>query len=280
MARSAASRQEASWGEFTYAMTSRPTQVADLHMAAQDYGESEMEVWSNLTWADYRVLAASAMFFVNRDDAMKNLDSAKRIYEGLTDFADSDTISNRARLGLARVYEMQNDLDEARKTYETVGGTLSEIAKNRAEALGKADAGETFRWLATARATTPPPPPGPGTPGERPLFDTEFSPAPPGAPGTPDPAVVGDDLFDFTTPKTEDSTDRYTEPGTGTLTEGALETDAEESAAEPAEEETAEEEPAEETPAEETPAEPPSGDTTESPPADGDPAEDTTSDLP
>lgn len=184
IARSATADRERAWEEYTYALTSDPTQVESLQLAAQDHVGTPMETWSNLIWADYQIASASGRFFRNRAEADQQIQSALAIYESLADNVASELLRDRAKLGLARALELKGELEKAREMYEQVGGAFALIAKARSMALAEQpDAEATFAWLATAVASARPRlPEGSGVPGEKPLFETDFSPTPQGEP--------------------------------------------------------------------------------------------------
>ena len=105
----------------------------------------------------------------------------------------------RAHLGLARVYEMQNELDKAREQYDQVTGPYAKYAKAQAERLATPEAQETYAWLATAQPPRPVQPMGPGTPGKRPDFSPGEIPLPnatnPG-PAAPSEGKSASETFD------------------------------------------------------------------------------------
>jgi hypothetical protein len=78
-------------------------------------------------------------------------------------------------LGVARVYEMQGEIDKARQEYEQVTGTFAKYAKVQAERLADPDSKDTYEWLAHAEPPRTAIPSGPGTPGKGPeLFPSDI----------------------------------------------------------------------------------------------------------
>ena len=100
-------------------------------------------------------------------------------YQGVIQSSSDERLTNRARLGLARIYEMENHLDKVRAQYREVTGAYAEYAKREAERLDKPDSQDTYTWLATAQPPRQQVPMGPGVPGQTP----PFSPADLGLPG-------------------------------------------------------------------------------------------------
>ena len=182
-----------------------------------------MQQMADVTWADSQVWIAARDYIYNRPAAMEAITKALSAYQSVIQSSDDERLVNRARLGVARAYEIQGKLDEAAKSYGEVKGAFEEYAKRQAERLAKPEAKDTYAWLATARPKLPQAPTGPGTPGVQPEFsagelalpgDTTGA-APPS--GTPATGQTLDDLLkglevDFNTPT---GNDRYA-PGTTT----------------------------------------------------------------
>jgi tetratricopeptide (TPR) repeat protein len=168
---SAASKSEA-WDSYNFAVGSQPMNVEQLRQAAEEFPGTAMQQMADLTWADSQVFMASNQYISNRNAANSALQNANSAYQRVLQTADNDRIKSRAQLGLARVYEMQGELDKAKTQYEQVVGPYAKYAKEQAERLATAESKDTYAWLKTAQAPRPVAPTGPGTPGQRP----EFSP--------------------------------------------------------------------------------------------------------
>lgn len=188
---SSAARKSESWDTFNHAVTSTPPNLDELHRSAQDYPGTPIQQISDVTWADAQVYIASRGYLANRPKALETLNPAMSAYEGVIQSSKDEQLTGRARLGLARIYEMQNKLDKAREEYGKVTGAYANYAKIQVERLNKPDVQDTYAWLATAQIPLPKAPAGPGTPGQRP----EFSPGEMNLPATA-PAAG---------PKTEDT---------------------------------------------------------------------------
>jgi tetratricopeptide (TPR) repeat protein len=219
---SSSARKSEAWDTFNRTVTSTsfgmPPSLDDLHRTAQEYPGTPMQQIADVTWADAQVYIASRTYLANRPKALETLNAAMSAYEGVLQSEKDDRLIGRARLGLARIYEMQNKLDKAREEYGKVTGAYAKYAQAQAERLGKPDVQETYAWLATAQIPLPKSPAGPGTPGQRP----EFSPGemnlpttgPPAAPKTED-TKAANDAFDNLLKslkddsKKGDSPDRY-----------------------------------------------------------------------
>jgi hypothetical protein len=141
--------------------------------ASEDYAGSAMQEWAFAAWADRQLWIAAERYLIDRDDANKRLTNIAGVYEELASSAGEPEVRNRARMGLARISEMQNRLDDARKQYGLVEGSLAPLAAERIKALESKEAQDVCEWLATADLPKPRPAAGPGTPGARPGFDAE-----------------------------------------------------------------------------------------------------------
>jgi hypothetical protein len=102
------------------------------------------------------------------------LRNAEGIYNEFANSARDAQVLNRARYGLARVYELQNKLDEARDKYLTVRGELQLLASSRAEQLDSEQVRDASDWLATAVLPTRDLTGGQGATGVRPGFETSL----------------------------------------------------------------------------------------------------------
>ncbi|WP_428304276.1 hypothetical protein [Lacipirellula sp.] len=272
-------RNSEAWHELEVGLLEGDVESRNLRTIAdrEDLQGTEMQEWAYMSWADRQLLRASQLYLTNREDAKKRLDEIESIYEQFADGASNSELKSRARLGLARVSEMQGDITDAIAQYELVDGAFAELAEDRIKALKAKPAKETIEWLATVELPKRTPPTGPGSPGARPGFEA----APPSA----DQGGVN---FETTQSleeilggikAAEDEGKRYSEGAAPA--EGAAAPAAETPAAGTTETPAAEEKPAATTPAAETPAaETPAADApaatetpAESPAADGAAAE-------
>lgn len=206
---SSSTRNSEAWDTFNQAVTSAPPNLDEIHRTAQEYPGTPMQQMADVTWADAQVYIAARGYLANRPKALETLNSATSAYEGVIQSCKDERLINRARLGLARIYEMQNKLDAARDQYGKVTGAYATYAQAQIERLNKPDAQDTYAWLATAQMPRTQPPAGPGTPGQRP----EFSPgemnlpaaSPAAAPKTEDSKAASDAFDDLLKSLKEDS---------------------------------------------------------------------------
>lgn len=180
-------RSSGAWDVFNLAIGSVPPNLEVLRQTAQENEGTPMQRLADVTWADGQVFVASQMYVMNHKAASEALNNAASAYQAVIQTSDDPQITGRARLGLGRVYEMQNDLEKARQQYEQVTGAYAKYAKAQAERLAKPEAKDAYAWLATAQAPMNHPPVGPGTPGKSP----EFTPGEIALPKAGDAAAPG-----------------------------------------------------------------------------------------
>jgi len=164
---SSSARRDEAWDTFNYAVVAQPMNMDLLHQAADAFPGTEMQALADLTWADGQAMAAANAYIANRPIANKSLEQAGTAYQKVLSTSHDERLAGRAHLGLARVYEMQNELDKARAEYGKVTGPFAAYAKEQAERLAKPEAKEAYDWLATAEPPRPKAPVGPGMPGHK-----------------------------------------------------------------------------------------------------------------
>jgi hypothetical protein len=171
-AHTAAQEREA-WDEYQLAVLQGDDELRQVERVArgEDFAGSRMQEWAYITWADRQLWLAAREYLVNREAAKERLNDIAAIYEQFADMAVNADVKNRARLGLARVSEMQNDLDEARRQYALVQGPLKPVADARLKELESEEAEKVTQWLATVELPKRAPPAGGGLPGGRPEFE-------------------------------------------------------------------------------------------------------------
>lgn len=246
---SQAKRQE-SWSDYATKMTSRPSSLADrmesLESVAKAYPDSAAGQWASLAYANTAMADVSQQYFSKGPKMAKLVEKIESVYSELARNASDSSLRNQAKLGLARVLEMQGKLEESLKQYNQVSGILEKTAQDRVKELSKPDSAETLKWLADAKMIIPTVPSGPGVPGLRPGFNTEFSPTPQS--GSPFQKALDDALG---TSKSGTSESPFSLFPSDTPAEGAGSSDA----SKPVETPSAEKTPTEKTaPAEEAPS--------------------------
>ena len=224
-----AAKQEAAWDAFAMAQdTTDPELMSVLEVAENSaYQNTTMPEWAYATWADRQLLLANQAYLADRNAALSRTEKIEGIYRNLIDSANDAEVRNRARFGLACVYELQNKLDEAKQQYAAVQGDLVGLASERAAHLDSPEVQESLTWLATAEL---PKPSASNLPGGRPSFDAEM----PSTEGGELDTQTLENLLQNLTKETAPTEKRYGEGEEAT--EGAEENSE---AAEPATEEAA-----------------------------------------
>lgn len=161
------------WEAYAMATDSSDPEMKGLQRVAGDekYAGTKMSEWAYVGWADRQVLNAMRYYFLDREKTEEILRSAEGIYQGFSKDASDPEVLNRARFGLARVYELQNKVDKAKEQYLTVRGNFQPQAAARAEHLASEDVKQTYDWLASADLPKRDLTGGSGATGVRPDFD-------------------------------------------------------------------------------------------------------------
>ncbi|MCH8839192.1 MAG: hypothetical protein IH831_00660 [Planctomycetes bacterium] len=170
------SQQEAAWDAYALAVNTSDMEMDNLQRVATNdaHAGTVMQEWAFATWADRQLALASQAYLIDRTDTKERLRRVVSVYEQLAESAGDEQLRNRARYGLAQVYEMQNRLDDARRQYDLVQGDLEAIARVRADHMLAPGVQEAYDWLATAELPRRALRDAPGTPGSRPAFEAEL----------------------------------------------------------------------------------------------------------
>lgn len=142
------------WRSFAVAVEGAQPDLNLLKQAAEANPDTNVGEWSEVTWADGRLYQATLQYFRNRDAANTALDEAVEVYERMIT-ATEQAVAERAKFQLARAYELQGKLDEARDQYKRVTGAFAEVAQQRAEQLDSKAVKESYAWI-TATKSAPP----------------------------------------------------------------------------------------------------------------------------
>ncbi len=153
-----AEKQERAWEAFALATYSRELDLSSLQEVAvsDEYAGSDVQEWAYLTWADRQVQLAAQAYLDNRERSTELLKPALSAYESVASLSADQQLVDRARLGLARVYEMQNQPDRAKQEYELVQGDFATVAAAAIRRLEDSSAAGDLAWLATAPLPRPP----------------------------------------------------------------------------------------------------------------------------
>lgn len=203
-----AARQAEAWNSYNDAVMSGSPNLELLRKSAGEYPDSPMQEFADITWADGELYRASVLYIHNRLASDESANRAMSTYQSLLSETEDALIRSRAHFGLARIYELRNELDKAIEEYGKVEGGFKLIADERVKQLGKPATQEVYAWLATAQGPTSSAPSGPGTPGLSPRFS-------PGEIALPTASKEGAEITDeasasidelFSTPENVDTT--------------------------------------------------------------------------
>lgn len=163
-------RQSAAWNSYNEAVEGMQPNIDQLRESAEEYPDSPMQQFADITWADGQLYLGSLYYFANRPAANEAMNRAMATYQGLLRETKDERVKGRAHFGLARLYELQSDLEKAKGEYKLVTGGFAAVAEQRIKELDKPDTKEIYTWLATAEGPRRTSPTGPGTPGQQPQF--------------------------------------------------------------------------------------------------------------
>lgn len=190
-------RQSAAWNSYNTAVEGMLPDLTTLRQSAEEYPDSPMQQWADITWADGQVWMASRAFIQNRSAALEALSRAEGTYQSLLKGSPDVQMQGRAHFGLGRAHEIRGDVDKAMSEYLATKGAFAKLAEQRAKQLEEPAAKDVYAWLATAEAPRRALPAGGGIPGNRPGFapgDLDLPAA--GATGTESGAAMTvEDLF-------------------------------------------------------------------------------------
>jgi hypothetical protein len=143
-----ASKSKAAWEAYALAVNSTDPELMQLQQVAEEYPDTTMQEWAYATWADRQLMIASSRYLIDREAARERLRKVQGKYEFIVNSGDPQ-IRDRAHFGLARVYEMLDQLDQAKNEYALVQGDLAKLATERTNQLESDTVQQSCKWLAT-----------------------------------------------------------------------------------------------------------------------------------
>lgn len=195
------SRDEAAWSAYFEALNFRDLDTGGQKLKVsklkevldkRDYSGTPAMAWTRLALADVLLdEGIDQLFNVSRPEGEDNIAAAKKNYEKLLkeeipklDARNARLIKERATIGLAKAQESLGDVDDAKKTYEQAEkdfplSAYKGYAKERATELAKPAAAEFYDWFRQQEPKRATMPGGPGTPGQRPSFESLLDEASP-----------------------------------------------------------------------------------------------------
>jgi hypothetical protein len=153
------------WSTYFDAFNDREPQRILQDLTTKQSG-SKAAWWAQAALGDINLSEGTAALYTDRKEAQKRLEAAEAAYKQVEQ-ADDPMLKNRARLGLARVYESLFKPNDARKYYEQVAASekdspLGKQAATDAKRLKDSRELAFLDWFATQTPKRPVPFPGVG----------------------------------------------------------------------------------------------------------------------
>lgn len=118
------------WSKYFSAFNERDPGVA-LEDVAKEIPTTAPGLWAQQSIGDMNSSRGLMQLFSDREAAKTSLEKAEEAYKAVLAGAADPMLKNRARLGLAKVYEGLNRTDEAKKLFEEI------VAADKDSAIGK-----------------------------------------------------------------------------------------------------------------------------------------------
>lgn len=161
-----AAEMGAGWSDFLAAFAA--TDPDALEEVANLHDGSTAGIWARLSAGEIKVAMGTGQLFTDRDEAEKSLKAAREHFDAVVKEAGGQPqLVERARFGLAQVYESLSDIEKAQKYYDEVAktspdSTLGQLAKQRFERLSDKSVQRWYAWFERQEPKPPMPPGGMG----------------------------------------------------------------------------------------------------------------------
>jgi hypothetical protein len=154
----------ASWSDYLAAFRSEDADA--LEEVAKLHGGTTAALWARQSAGDIKLAMGSRQLFVDRDEAEDALKDAEEHFLAVENDATGHAeLVQRARYGLAQVYESLSKLDKAREYYDEVArsapeSSLGKSAKRRSDRLADKSVQRWYNWFERQEPSPPAMPPG------------------------------------------------------------------------------------------------------------------------
>lgn len=154
------------WDSYMAALGDRESEVAMAKLAEnEEFKSTTASIWAKLSVGEIALRRGSEMLFRDRKDAGDNLRTAEEAFRDVESRASDAEIKARAQLGLAKVLEVTNKPEEAKKYFEIVaeskkGTTLGDLAAAGVKRMSNPSNVAVLAWFAEQSPRLPSPMPG------------------------------------------------------------------------------------------------------------------------
>src|SRR5688500_4539570 len=130
------------WKDFIFALSDKDSEK-ELESFIDDEdrdgrGSQPPVLWARLSLGNLKLAAGTRQLFEDRDVAMQSLDEAERYFLAVEKNAARNVeLRDRARIGLAEVYESQSRPEDAQKYYAMVAKSSPESPLGKVAARGQ-----------------------------------------------------------------------------------------------------------------------------------------------
>lgn len=215
-------QEEAAWSEYFAALARtrepgfgrdgrmravREDLIEDLRTVASKYSNRAAGSWARLTLGNVQLDSGIENLFKDRETSKEEMEEAIKNFDAAFNASGDPAVREQATLGLARTYEAEGKVDEARKTYEKIvknwpHGIYIDEAKQRVKDLSEKSTEQFYAWF-EQQERKPDIPNQLGDPkmpfGHPPINSPSFQPLDGSSFSIPKDAPIGD------TPKTGDT---------------------------------------------------------------------------
>ena len=151
----------AEWSKYFQAFSEREPMPA-LEELTKDDPDSPPALWAAQTLGDINLARGTMELFSDRAEAKKMLAVAEENYKRVESKANYPQLVARARIGLAKVYEAQGNIEEARKYYEMVAkaekdSALGMVASRGFDRMSDPRDVEAVKWFLQQQPKRPAP---------------------------------------------------------------------------------------------------------------------------
>jgi hypothetical protein len=138
------------WYVFHQAANIEAPDVNALKLIVTEYEGAPVANWSRLMIADFSLAQGLEALFNDRSEATKQFETAEENYQGILQSSREEYLIDRAHLGLGRLNESRNELDQAREQYNLIAARspFHAYAQERIKDLETNPTKDFYDWFA------------------------------------------------------------------------------------------------------------------------------------